>query len=61
MLQDEGDLPDEYDGGSVPPGYVRVLPRHPKIRDPFEPRSAPARCRPCYRAPVTTRPCFPCA
>lgn len=38
--QDEGDLEDEYDGGSVPDGPIRVLPRHPKIRDPFEPRSA---------------------
>jgi hypothetical protein len=40
--QDEGDLEDEYDGGSVPDGPIRVLPRHPKIRDPFEPRCGAA-------------------
>lgn len=42
--QDEGDLEGEYDGGSVPDGPIRVLPRHPKIRDPFEPRWAPPAC-----------------
>ena len=42
--QDEGDLEDEYDGGSVPDDPIRVLPRHPKIRDPFEPRWVPPSC-----------------